>query len=306
MVNENSHIFVAHEVLKRIRSDEIRSIIEKHIDEFNLGAVILDSFFFDKRFQSISYNLHGAKGEPTSEIIFEMMKDYIKEGDNKGAAFIFGYLTHMAADISFHPMVFYKAGNYNSKDPMIKKNVAKFHLKIEGYIDESFNKTYEVSKDINPNIIKGMTFTKVFANYFGKRALKMKAITLNCVRKQIFFSSLFKNRFVYEVVKFLTRINFLKRGEVGLFYFDIDQDFLKKPIIYKHPVTGKKYTKRLTELFKESEDLGIKMINTANKFMKDGISEKKCREVIDGKSLSTGIVGKGIDSMKFYARRSGV
>ena len=109
MVYENTHLWAAEQIKSRIKSRIIKETIGINLDYYHLGAIFPDVLFYsrDPGVRAAAYFLHGETGVPTNNFIFQVLDSIRGLHDEKNLAFIWGFLTHCALDIVFHPVVIY-------------------------------------------------------------------------------------------------------------------------------------------------------------------------------------------------------
>lgn len=89
-------------------------------------------------FERVADYLHGKDGEDTFEPVRLLAKAILARPQEEQIClwpFLFGMLTHMAADIVFHPMIFYFTGNYHALDPEERARAQARHRLFEVYLE---------------------------------------------------------------------------------------------------------------------------------------------------------------------------
>ena len=103
-----THHIVARETLKRL-PEQLQDKIKPHLSLYFFGAHGADFCFFYKflqpRMQNIGSFLHRTGGYDA----FCVLKAFAAH-DERALAYAFGYITHYAADVAFHPFVYKAAG----------------------------------------------------------------------------------------------------------------------------------------------------------------------------------------------------
>lgn len=139
MPNIITHKIFAEEVLKNIQDEEIRKIIEEHLQIYYIGSNGPDYLFFyhakpwealkNHEPNKIGSELHkrGINDFYASSLhsIRKETSDPIK---SNMLAYIFGHLCHWALDMISHPFIFYRTGDCNGQS-------ASYHHRFESMMD---------------------------------------------------------------------------------------------------------------------------------------------------------------------------
>jgi hypothetical protein len=243
---------------------------DKYPAFYYLGAAAYDSAFYAtgrlSRWQGIADALHGYHSDDTyhpyralaAGIYNNNSKpDELKE---KALAFTAGSLAHMAADCTFHPVVFYFGGDREMQDEEARKGWLFRHRAFETALDVHISGKYEVPyggslKKIMNGIDKGMAdclnILSVFFTGSGWKdevSAEDAGIILNAhVRSQ----ELFFNGFL----RALTPLIFARKSQT-----DADLSCLMYPsrrkkfpffdgkLDYRNPVTGNHHSGTLSDL----------------------------------------------------------
>ena len=112
MVYENTHLWAAEQIKNSIENRLIAETIGSYSDFYFLGAIFPDSLYYSRapRLSRAAYFLHGDTGVPTNAFIFDVLDQVKDKADEKTLVFVWGFLTHCAMDIVFHPLIFYFSG----------------------------------------------------------------------------------------------------------------------------------------------------------------------------------------------------
>ena len=278
MPKENTHLWLAHQVLGRLEDAEHRTAFSD-LKKYYLGSVAPDSFFYFSQWFDVSERLHGKNGEKTNGIVFRMLDS------STDLAFVYGYLTHCAADMVFHPFVFSMSGSYNTREGRHR------HHRLETYIDHMLNSEFYIDEMLYAGLADGLAFSRLIEGVPEDAFRKS-------LQRQIMLNRLFRKRFLYAPAMILDSLRITDRRISGLFYHSLTRQ--QESFEYPDPVSGKKMKKSLQQMASESAALAVKLINAASLYS----SNPKAAKIIRGESLATGRVGKGVDSMKFFARHA--
>ena len=292
MVKENTHLFGAYRIFERL-DENLKEMIKENIDYYYIGAIALDIFFFYNKTHFVSDKIHGKDGELTSEIIFELLKSR----DKRDLAFVFGYLTHCAFDIEFHPVIYYYTGNYYDKNKEKRDRAIYLHRHFETYIDNKLKHRFLIYKIIKKNLIKDLLFFKIIVRDYK---ITMEEIE-KALNNELFLNRLFRSSIGYYVTLLITKLGISDKKNPGLFYKNLGRDkiIFEQDLRYKDIISGKNIRKDFDKLFDESLEYGREMINTAYKFYNNKINKSQAVKVIDGKSLDTGKLGIGVSKIRY-------
>lgn len=299
MPKGNTHLFAANEILKKIKNKEIKKIINSNMDYYYLGSIIPDSFFFHykENIKRISDTLHGKDGNLTNNIIFKVL-DKIKTTKNKQElAFIFGYITHCALDIVFHPIIYFLSGNYYDKDKIKRDKAAYLHYNLETYIDNKVNKSFFVQNLVKARLINNLLFTEIIIKDMDAPLKEIKS----ALKRQVFFNRLFRSIFMFKIIYLLSKVKIVNKRNLGIFYGNLKKEkiTLKNSIEYRDLVSGKAKRTTLDKLFSESFSLATQMISSAYDYYCNNISKEQRSKVISGKSLDTGLLNAPVSMIRF-------
>ena len=298
MVKENTHLFAAERILHLIKDAEIRKLLETYGKSYHLGSIIPDAFFYsnNKNIKKISEILHGKYGNLTNDIIFQAL-DKTKKSKNSGdLAFIMGYLTHCALDITFHPIIYYYTGNHRDGSIDIKK-ATYLHWYYETYLDAKWNDGYYIEKLIDPKLIYRLCFFDVISESMDVPKDGIK----RAVKNQKFLNRMFRSKLVFQLVRFARCIRLADETPLGIFYSNLDREkiILDEVLAYRDIITGDGKNTTLSGLLEEACLLGESMIKSAYDYYSGAIKRKQCLGVISGKSLATGKLKIPVTEIKY-------
>ena len=295
MAYENTHLYFAEEIRKEIENDLIKEIISLNLNQYRLGSIFPDTLSYSRKskIRSIASYLHGNTGIPSNNFIFKMIEIIKKNKDEKELAFIFGYLTHCAVDITIHPVIYYFSG-YNPNGTKQEKEKASYlHWHLETYLDAQINKTCYLENMIRIDYLDDLYISHILGIPFSdiRNALKRQISYFRVTRKKVF----------YRLYKLLSYVGIISKSWVGGFYENLNKEKLILPdnLIYKDIITGKEIKMTQIKIIKRSIEFGVRMIKGAYAYYIGNISRKQCEEIISGKNLDTGHFGKTKDDIRF-------
>jgi len=273
-------MFIANRILER-SDEDIRKQLFAGLKVYYLGSVFPDIFSYSKKTSELADKIHGKSGENTADVIFQMLDNDVS------MAFIFGYITHCAADMIFHPVVWYLSGNYYDKNK-IKMHKARYrHYYVETYIDTVLNDTYSVDRMLYSKMVAGLGISDYFTDEKTMRHLLSRVIILNRI---------FKSRLAHKFALLLWMHPQFK----ALFYSQQSMAPFEHEFEFKD-ISGKKHTITIQDLLAETIKKGVKMIAAADKYKKKKISKKQCAKILAGESLETGR-NAGIEKFKYASQ----
>lgn len=137
-----NHILVARMARSRLAQGELRHILEANAEEYALGAMGMDLFFYykvlssapDPRFvRSLGSRLH--KTDPN--ILFSLFMRYVASVKDETKrlpllAYVCGVITHHATDSTCHPYIIYFSGGSGFEDG---KDYSNSHKRFEQLLD---------------------------------------------------------------------------------------------------------------------------------------------------------------------------
>jgi hypothetical protein len=298
MVHENTHLWAAEQIRSRIENRLIAETIGSNLDFYYLGAVFPDLLFYgrDPRLSRAAYFLHGEPGVPSNAFIFDVLDQVKDKPDEKTLVFIWGFLTHCAMDIVFHPVVIYFSGYAPQDDPTSQLHSEYLHLHYETIIDRHFNKGFFLENMIKPAIVKDLAIPSI-------RNISRRDIE-SCLKKQIFYFRLTHSRLYYILFKILANMGLADKRLVAGFYANLAAETKKLPrkLTYRDIISGSDMEATLEDLMEEGINMAIKMVETAYDYSAGKISKESCKITIAGHNLVTGRVGKTKKDIRFSLR----
>ncbi|WP_428912152.1 zinc dependent phospholipase C family protein [Niallia sp. Krafla_26] len=317
MPKEVTHFLIAEKVCEELDKSPFWKPYLKNKNLILLGSIFQDSLYYlpddySEEIVKLPDVFHGANGEDTFLLIKELlMKNVINLEDSHIISFIIGMITHICADSTVHPVVYYYTGNYYDKDPEKKSKAVTYHRKIEGLFDVYFCEGYQL---INQYSIQKLLDTGVNnRDFFGKIS---KGITINEESEHVAEAILkayerfgnvqkyFNHPLIRNILPFADKLVSKKYRELfGLFYSSDLKKHLHNvsgPINYQNPLTGEEYDSTLNELFSTSVKESIKIC----KLLEDILTQRSSVEEIPyGPSLELGQPHCYVDNMQYFYKK---
>ncbi|HHO75461.1 MAG TPA: hypothetical protein ENN05_03405 [Deltaproteobacteria bacterium] len=297
MAKENTHIFFAHTILENLDAEDLVKEISGYTGFYYLGSIIPDTFFYssDETSRHISEVMHGIEGNPTNEIIFQVLD---QAQGMKDIAFILGYITHCALDMTLHPVVHYLSGNYYDHDPVNREHAAYRHRHIETWLDKHLGNPLKIYNIIHPGLMHSLRAECILSQRFSISPLQIQRI----LYKQLFSNRLFTSTSVYRLARVLAGLGILKGyKDLGLFYGDIHVQGTCRadPVIYRDIITGQKKKTSVTDLMSEASRKARTMMQAAFDYHKGKMTKEILKKMIPGESLDTGRTHSSTDMIRY-------
>jgi len=294
---ENTHLYLADKVKQTLQNDDLSGILEGHLDYYYLGSIFPDTLFYakDDNLSRVAYRLHGDDGRPTSRFAFDVLDRIQESGSRPDFAFISGFLTHCAADITFHPMVFYISGYRPDADEKAKQKSSYLHWKYETLIDQLLNDQFRFEELVHPQLVRNLVAPDVLG-------VDANTIIRHLEKQNGYFCKI-NSRFYYHVFRLLSRLGVVPPESVAGFYESLKTNDITFPerIGYQDVVSGEVIETSLEELADQSVDLGSRLVATAYGYFKGDLARDECEAIMKGESLHTGKLGKTLQDVKYSA-----
>ncbi|HNY64030.1 MAG TPA: zinc dependent phospholipase C family protein [Deltaproteobacteria bacterium] len=288
MPKENTHLWFAHSLLKELPEGRMLQGISANIAHYYLGSIIPDTFYYASRtsIETISEIIHGKDGVPTNVMILAVL-DQAKGPED--IAFILGYITHCALDITFHPMVDSLSGDYYDDDPSRRENAQAVHRGLETCIDIRIRNSLRIFRLVSPRLLRGLAFESIVSRDFAVTPGRIEST----LQKQILSNRMFASPVAYRIAASLNSLGILKsRSFLPLFYADVrDPDAcIPDPVRYRDSATGTELVESLSALFARARTKALPMMEAAWGYSEGSVSREKLVQFIPGENLSTGKV----------------
>ena len=291
---ENTHLYLADKVRKTIQSDDLFGILEGHLDYYYLGSIFPDTMFYakDEKLSRVAFRLHGDDGRPTSRFAFDVLDRIRASGSSRDFAFIAGFLTHCAADITFHPIVFYISGYMPDASEQAKQKSSYLHWKYETLMDKLLNDRFRFEKLVQPQLVRNLVAPEVLG-------VDTETIVKHLEKQRGYFLKI-RSRFYYHVFRVLSRLGVVPPESVAGFYESLKTGDLTLPdrIPYRDVVSGEERETTLGELTDQSVKFGGRLVAAAYDYFTGAISKEACESTLQGESLHTGKKGKTLQDVR--------
>lgn len=311
MPKELTHWTLAERALFELDDDSpLEKIIREHKHLFLIGAVLPDTPFyvisdpFARELRILGNGIHdtGENSYKPVARVFDTYRDNLPPGV---IALMAGVLSHLCADIAFHPFVYYFCGG---------RNLVR-HFRMESYIDLYFleqenGPPLRYFRDLYPGFYhKGemdhQRFIDVLRCFFQASPELPDTSLEKTLRVHARFQRQFDRRFVGWLVRVIGLLPGVRTREMaGLFYPPLKKPFCRKhpPLFpgdyrYRHPITGENHCRSLDQLADETVNDTVKLFRLMEAHLDHPckLSEELSR--LEGPNLLTGLPGEKKENM---------
>lgn len=328
MGKEISHILCAGQAAHSFSGpgrSGLRSLLGDFSRCYHFGSIVPDTFFYAVRLPFTAGNpseygdiLHGSEGCDTSRPAHEMMKS-LRDAPNdplfrEKASFVCGYLTHMALDSTLHPYVYHVSGNYYADCPVERREAQSRHRLIEGWFDLHLLRriarvpaTCGYVSDIRRNGTVNRELLRFFLNACEK-SIPMRPSAwrdlLRGYRVQMGLNALFGKSSAEKLVRRMDRTLGGRLMTFHSLFYPGNLQEIPREIThfssFRHPVTGEERKGGFEILWKQALERSGDFLAAADAFLFAGEDDEGLRRVIQGYSLSSGLVGVAIREAVHY------
>ncbi len=318
-----THFICGDVCIKRLKNNELKNMLIKNRQIFNVGTQGPDIFFYyipclyKKSIYMLGNTLHKSK----IGTFFSSLINFIDEIENKNekqtaASYLAGYLTHYALDANTHPYIYYKSGFKVQGDKTKKIRYSVNHRNFETNIDILMLKLISSKK---PSDKKLWEFIKV-----SYKESKITAGILSKTIKDVYDVNISANQ-IYNAIYSMYATNRLLQSKTGrkkVFMEFIENFTIKENIItsliheqeangkidflnlkkskWHYPWENEKENNHtFTELFENALSDSISMLEAEQSFLNKDISKDEFLKIIGNKSMETGIDSDTILEFKF-------
>jgi len=313
---EITHWLIGAASTEKLNDTALGRAAADHPHCLKLGAVFPDALFYNrngsktKQYTSLADEFHGSGGEDTYQVVRDLYRAVNNSADRGPLmAFFVGLVSHIQADSSFHPLVFYVSGDYDHPDPLTRAKAVGSHRRFESLMDLYFCGGF---KELNSHSLKTMLqkaespLTALMEGALSEIALEkgwpeLVAVTARAFGFFAFMQGLSHNRALSRTLYALDGIlPDTWREVIGLFYGPQllrKMPLMSEPFQYRNPVTGQEFTQRLDEIFQTAVDRTASICQTIEPALINGdpfpIPDP-------GPSLAFGLEGASTSQANFF------
>ncbi len=272
MPKEMTHWVIAEKIANRLPDGLIRKALFTNRAFYELGAIIHDSPFYSastnygKSFNETAEMIHGDRDGDPYEPCLRLSELPIEKRSGPFIAFLAGIITHMQADINFHPLIYYFCGDSEER-----------HYKLEALMDLFFTN----GKSLNNNGLLKSTLKNLrdfqdeiyllVGTFYGVYEKEFPQIR-RFLKKHALIQSFFKSVFLRKIANGLEIIYHKKFGKISaLFYpnvFPNSAPFFNKPLTYKKPANGFLLRESVSEIEGKTVSNSIRLITQMENILK--------------------------------------
>lgn len=294
---ENTHLFLADKVQQALPNDDVALVLKEHLDYYYIGSIFPDTLFFtrEENLSRVAFRLHGDDGQPTNRFAFDVLDRSRETESRRDFAFIAGFLTHCAADITFHPIVFYISGYMPNAPEQARKRTSFLHWQYETLIDQLMNDRFRLEELVQPHLVRDLVAPDVLG-------VDVDTIIRHLERQRWYFLKI-RSRFYYHVFRLLCRLGVVPPELVAGFYESSKTGGIALPqrIPFQDVVSGEEMETSLDELTEQCVGLGGRLVAAAHDYFTGAIDRVECESTMKGESLHTGKLGKTLQDIRYAA-----
>ena len=318
MPRDITHVILADEAAEIAKVKEIND----NPEAFHMGCVADDSFLYTSS-PKLSTRLHGGLGDDTRAIVLEMMDMLKTEKEPKKVAeqkaFVCGYLCHMAADLTFHPLIYSISGSQlksNNRSETYADISKACHRYAETWLDLHFMKRKNKSfKNFRPfrKVVSQIAMRCRLDDFFTdcyQNALKAKKHTWgdNFELQTQFHQGMTLQFFVNKITQNQTIAGILRKlddvlhGGLKLYtsgFYDFDREIPQRLMAgsFVHPATGEIIKKSVADLERDAIECSVIFMKAADDYIKSGNREAFLK-VVPNINMDTGVVNSKLRDIR--------
>lgn len=314
MPKEMTHWLIAEEVGRRV------SVGTDNPAMLRVGAIVHDVLYYrslgaSPRCIAVANFVHGSEGEDTFTMVRNLASDktFTPNGTDSLRAFLLGAVTHICADVIFHPYIYYASGNPSL--PNMHYEVWKNHRALESAIDSAFchDKNIRVDSvslysDITRQRHDIMPILNLLAHEQRKSGWEIQSLDYwrgytALARLRPILTHSFLNTVLDESELRLGRLMDIivppeLHSYMGLRYSAQSPwavADIHTPFRYQHPVSGEEHSTTLHELFDVAVRESVRVWELLEKTLLCGAPLLE-----EGKSLEVGLRGVPAAEMRYF------
>ncbi|MEM5947169.1 zinc dependent phospholipase C family protein [Spirochaetia bacterium 38H-sp] len=298
MPKEYTHFSIAYTAYNSLKDSYLKKAIEKHMGLFFYGSVAPDTIFYALRAEGsdknrISSLLHGKSGVDSLLPVKRLFSISDFESDRElRDSFIAGYVTHVMADIHFHPMVFFFSGDNETPVEEVRTGSNMRHYAIESSMDLYMKDevTVPLSASLENMLMKysdNVFFLKMLS-FIWYNDDKHMTDCKKGLRSHIWFQKRFSSSFWCGLNDFLSFFIPSLKSFRAIFYrkcFEENKNIWNNEYEYQHPVTGKKAKITVAKLINDTVDKILGLWKT----MESASEKNMVPDWPEGNNLETGL-----------------
>ncbi|NDV17890.1 hypothetical protein GO013_00465 [Pseudodesulfovibrio sp. JC047] len=316
MPKELIHFKTALRTATGVADPQLSAVLSTHTHGLLLGSIIHDAFFYGihrqgHTFQHLAHAFHGIDGQDTFTLL-KLQAEHVRSTPHTelATALFIGMASHIFADATMHPMVWYLSGDYFAPTPKARSLARQRHRALESLMDmlicpemvgrplfsiaHLLKRTGEALYQAVP-IHQLAMMSKCSANEL-QAGLK-QALTIFATLQK-FNSRQWLARPLYATTPFLPR---QAREIIALFHAPQllrQADTLRNAITYQHPVSGLMYTESIETMIDKAVTRTLAVCDTDTPSSSSDWSPLFTEK---GPSLETGENASSTQDMRHFA-----
>jgi len=294
MPKENTHAAFAYSVLDQLSDGPLKHGVSAQLGPYLLGAISPDTFYYSP-YSAVSEHLHGKAGNPTTELLPDLLQ---VPRNMRDVAFACGYLTHCALDITFHPMIYYLAGNYYDPDARQRARAVYRHRHLETCMDLAMGNRLRIHTLLKANLVEGLAFEGYLAGAFSVPPAAIR----KAYRTQLIYNRAFTSPTAWLLARLLLTLGLMHDPNArGLFYDDCrndHEDLFSGLIVYRDLLSGHENIRTVPALIEAAREKAMNMIQAAWSYVQGAMTMPELLRAIPGESLDTGKVHAPVESIR--------
>lgn len=186
MPKENTHLWFARGLLEATGDRAVPACLEQAPMFFFLGSVIPDTFFYlpGARPRRMAGVLHCSDPEWAGQTPMHLARRARHAAAPRNQALVLGYLSHLALDRVFHPVVHVLSGKSSGR-PVTRAIIARHRL-METALDRIINKTVRFPRLILPRMGPRVEILLELAEEIGLRGENVRrALTVQYLANRL-------------------------------------------------------------------------------------------------------------------------
>ena len=251
-----------------------------------LGAVAYDAPYYlrfgGSDFERVGEYLHGTTGDDPL-VLLGALASHIRTIDESQRpqlwAFFLGMLSHLAVDVTFHPLVFYFTGDYHAANPQARHDARGRHRLYEVYLDNwcvtrkrlPCRSIAALQRSLHRDGGERLYYildSTLMVETIEQRDYWREAITTMALLQRGFLSSI-----VGAIARGFVKISNGKGEALETLFSYGRYDRLERfdaPIQYRNPLSGEEFEHTVDELVVEARDLCVSLFERVRPILEGG------------------------------------
>ena len=319
MPRDITHFLVAEHVQAALQPEPFWQPILRNTNCLKAGAVFPDALYYlampchNPAIKAFSDTLHGTDGQDTFVIVKQILKTLphtsIKE---QLLAFLVGIVTHIFADMTFHPLVYFLTGNTRDPDKITRGVAVQKHRQLETLIDIylcgglDHVDSYPLASYLHAlEAEQALLFWEAARGFFSDGQKDEVIHAMSSAYKTFVLAqsvcTLKVSRCILAPVDRLLPRHL--KTTIALLYaprLELLLGSISGSLSYRHPLSGEPYETTLQHLFQQAVTKSVECCHMLEKIIVDKMS---VGELPVGSSLELAVPGVAVTEMRYFAPR---